>query len=138
MCSLVIYGLLAYSICFLPTSHRLRLSFGFLTILLVFAIGVSRLYLGVHYFSDVMAGYLAATFWLILCITGDQAARCLRTLWEKRNKPERELKSALRTRLARETDANGASTGRTIMFGGVDGAGADLLAEETSPAPVDL
>jgi membrane-associated phospholipid phosphatase len=80
MCSLVIYGLLAYSICFLPTSHRLRLSFGFLTILLVFAIGVSRLYLGVHYFSDVMAGYLAATFWLILCITGDQAARCLRTL----------------------------------------------------------
>jgi membrane-associated phospholipid phosphatase len=77
MCSLVIYGLLAYSICFLPISRTLRLSFGFLTILLVIAIGFSRLYLGAHYLSDVMAGYLAATFWLVLCITGNQAARCL-------------------------------------------------------------
>jgi membrane-associated phospholipid phosphatase len=80
MCSLVIYGLLAYSIYFLPTRRTLRLSFGVLAILLVIAIGFSRLYLGVHYFSDVMAGYLAATFWLILCITGDQAARRLRTV----------------------------------------------------------
>jgi membrane-associated phospholipid phosphatase len=77
MCSLVIYGLLAYSICWLPTSRTLRLSFGLLMILLVVAIGFSRLYLGAHYFSDVMAGYLAATFWLVLCITGNQAARCL-------------------------------------------------------------
>jgi len=75
MCSLVIYGLLAYSICFLPTSRAVRLSFGLLTILLVFAIGFSRLYLGAHYFSDVMAGYLAGTFWLVLCITGNQAAQ---------------------------------------------------------------
>jgi membrane-associated phospholipid phosphatase len=78
MCSLVIYGLLAYSICFLPTSRTLRLSFGILAILLVIAIGFSRLYLGVHYFSDVIAGYLAAAFWLVLCVTGNQAARCLR------------------------------------------------------------
>jgi membrane-associated phospholipid phosphatase len=77
MCSLVIYGLLAYSICFLPISRTLRLPFGFLTILLVIAIGFSRLYLGAHYLSDVMAGYLAATFWLVLCITVDQALRCL-------------------------------------------------------------
>ena len=68
MCSLVIYGLLTYSICFLPTSRTLRLSFGLLTISLVIAIGFSRLYLGVHYLSDVIAGYLAATFWLVLCI----------------------------------------------------------------------
>jgi membrane-associated phospholipid phosphatase len=79
MCSLVIYGLLAYSICFLPTSRTVRLSFGILTILLVIAIGFSRLYLGAHYFSDVMAGYLAATFWLVVCITGNQAARYLST-----------------------------------------------------------
>jgi membrane-associated phospholipid phosphatase len=80
MCSLVIYGLLAYSICFLPTSRALRVSFGLLTISLVTAIGFSRLYLGAHYFSDVMAGYLAATFWLVLCIMGNQAARCLSTV----------------------------------------------------------
>jgi len=32
--------------------------------LLVSAIGVSRIYLGVHYPSDVIAGYLAALFWV--------------------------------------------------------------------------
>jgi membrane-associated phospholipid phosphatase len=77
MCSLIIYGLLAYSICFFPTSRTLRLTFGLFAILLVVAIGFSRLYLGAHYFSDVMAGYLAATFWLVLCIAGSQAARCI-------------------------------------------------------------
>jgi len=31
---------------------------------LILAIGVSRIYLGVHYPSDVLAGYLASGFWL--------------------------------------------------------------------------
>ncbi|MDI4645763.1 phosphatase PAP2 family protein [Cohnella hashimotonis] len=31
---------------------------------LVLAIGVSRIYLGVHYPSDVLGGYLASAFWL--------------------------------------------------------------------------
>jgi membrane-associated phospholipid phosphatase len=86
MCSLVVYGLLAYSICFLPTSGRSRLSFGLLAILLVIAIGFSRLYLGAHYFSDVMAGYLAAIFWLVLCIAGNQAAQGLwKTEYRRQN-----------------------------------------------------
>ncbi|MDG0812851.1 phosphatase PAP2 family protein [Cohnella rhizosphaerae] len=31
---------------------------------LVLAIGASRIYLGVHYPSDVIGGYLASGFWL--------------------------------------------------------------------------
>ena len=31
---------------------------------LIFAIGLSRIYLGVHYPSDVLGGWLVATFWL--------------------------------------------------------------------------
>jgi hypothetical protein len=41
---------------------------------LVIVIGFSRIYLGVHYVSDVIAGYLAASFWLALCISENDVA----------------------------------------------------------------
>ncbi len=33
-------------------------------LIMVLAIGVSRIYLGVHHASDILAGYLAAAFWI--------------------------------------------------------------------------
>ncbi len=39
-------------------------------LLLVLAIGLSRLYLGVHYFTDVVAGYLAGFLWTDAVILG--------------------------------------------------------------------
>ena len=42
--------------------------------ILIFAIGVSRLYLGVHYFTDVVAGYAVGAVWLSACITGAEIA----------------------------------------------------------------
>lgn len=40
----------------------------FVAILIIGAIGFSRLYLGVHYISDVLAGYLVGSVWLIIGI----------------------------------------------------------------------
>jgi undecaprenyl-diphosphatase len=45
------------------------------TAALIIAIGLSRLYLGVHYFSDVVAGYAVGVLWLSVCISGLQVAQ---------------------------------------------------------------
>jgi len=63
------YGFLAY--CLIRNSkkwkHKINVFFaGFITILLI---GFSRLYLGVHYLSDVWDGYLAGAIWLIVAIS---------------------------------------------------------------------
>lgn len=76
MGALVGYGMLAYVLCLLATrdrSHRAWIVVG-LTLLVV-AIGVSRLYLGVHYFSDVMGGFAAGVLWLSACVCAVELAR---------------------------------------------------------------
>jgi membrane-associated phospholipid phosphatase len=74
MGSLVAYGMLAY---LLIVAWRVRLRWVVVALSagLVLAIGFSRIYLGVHFFSDVVAGYAAATMWLSICISGCEVAR---------------------------------------------------------------
>ena len=47
---------------------RARFEAGWWTAVVVFAIGFSRIFLGVHYLSDVLAGYLVGAFWLLLAL----------------------------------------------------------------------
>jgi len=74
MGSFVTYGMLTY-VCsrYLPDWAAWVIGAGLL--LLVLFIGFSRLYLGVHYFSDVIAGYSVAMVWLAVCISGTEIAR---------------------------------------------------------------
>jgi undecaprenyl-diphosphatase len=56
--------------------HRaLRIAAWFVAIALILLIGLSRIYLGVHYPSDVLAGYAVAVIWVTAVAFGDRLAR---------------------------------------------------------------
>jgi undecaprenyl-diphosphatase len=85
MGSLVGLGMLAYVLIafWLPARrHRtLVVAVAFGGVLLI---GASRMYLGVHYLSDVIAGFAAGGLWLAACVTGVEIALRQRglTSWE--------------------------------------------------------
>jgi membrane-associated phospholipid phosphatase len=66
MVSLAVYGSIALILARRIQSHWRRALLLTGTAVLVLAIGFSRLYLGVHFLSDVLAGYAAGTAWLAL------------------------------------------------------------------------
>jgi membrane-associated phospholipid phosphatase len=76
MGSLVGYGMLAYVLLLMGLRTR-RFQVLIVTGLasLIVAIGISRLYLGVHYFSDVVGGYAAGLLWLSACVSAVELAR---------------------------------------------------------------
>jgi undecaprenyl-diphosphatase len=49
-----------------------RIALGITAAVLVVAIGLSRIYLGMHYPSDVVAGYLAAAIWVATLLSLDR------------------------------------------------------------------
>ena len=73
--SFVAYGMLAYFAVLALRSWKARVAAVFGAALLVMLIGFSRMYLGVHYFSDVLAGYAAGGVWLSALITGVETIR---------------------------------------------------------------
>jgi undecaprenyl-diphosphatase len=75
MNSLVGYGFLTYLLLERITDRRARIVILVATTIVVGLVGFSRLYLGVHYLSDVVAGFLAGGIWLLVCITGYRFAK---------------------------------------------------------------
>ncbi|WP_315787470.1 phosphatase PAP2 family protein [Fischerella sp. JS2] len=66
MASMVIYGLIGYTLAKQYPQYRRLIFIG--TAALILAIGLTRLYIGVHWPTDVVAGYAVGLVWLAACI----------------------------------------------------------------------
>lgn len=66
--AMVLYGLLAYWLIRNQRSVKRRLGIGVAAVCLILMVGFSRIYLGEHYLSDVLGGYLLGLSWLIVGI----------------------------------------------------------------------
>jgi len=69
MMSFAFYGLLIFIVYETVRNIYVRVSLIIVLLLLIFAIGFSRVYLRVHYATDVIAGFAAGFIWIVLCIT---------------------------------------------------------------------
>jgi undecaprenyl-diphosphatase len=73
--SFCIYGVLAGLLGARIRSTAARVAIWTAAAVLVVAIGLSRIYLGVHYPTDVVAGYVAAAVWVSMMITADRVRK---------------------------------------------------------------
>jgi undecaprenyl-diphosphatase len=84
--SAALYGTLAYLLIRGMRREGAKVTIWVVAALLVSAIGISRVYLGVHYPSDVLAGWLGGSFWVLLIIAAEdlwppRVAKPLPSLW---------------------------------------------------------
>jgi membrane protein DedA with SNARE-associated domain len=63
------YGFVGYLLARFAQSGDRKVNISFITILIIIAIGFSRVYLGEHYISDVWGGYLVGAMWLIIAVS---------------------------------------------------------------------
>ena len=66
MISMAFYGFIIYLIYKYVKNKKVKYTSISILSILIFAIGISRIYLGVHYTSDVLAGFLIAISYLIV------------------------------------------------------------------------
>lgn len=68
MSAMAFYGFLIYIFSRLKMNWWLRKGIIFLLIVIILSIGISRIYLGVHFPSDIAGGYIAGLIWVFFCI----------------------------------------------------------------------
>jgi membrane protein DedA with SNARE-associated domain/membrane-associated phospholipid phosphatase len=66
--AMIVYGFLVYIVRKLTKSETLRFLISSLSILSIFVVGISRIYLNVHWLTDVLGGYASGFAWLVFSI----------------------------------------------------------------------
>lgn len=87
MISMVTYGMIGYLL--VSKFPQWRGWITSLTLILVTGIGLSRLYFGVHWPTDIVAGYAAGLVWLLACIFSLQ-------VWQDRRLVTPELEPSMK------------------------------------------
>lgn len=68
MSAMAFYGFLIYLFYIFKINIFMKISIILLLIFLILSIGLSRIYLGVHFPSDVAGGYIAGFIWVVFCV----------------------------------------------------------------------
>jgi undecaprenyl-diphosphatase len=84
MSSVIVYGTVAYLAARLQRNVHARILTFIIAAIIVVMISVSRVYLGVHFPSDILAGLLIGIAWAGFCMAVLEAAQ----LYAKRNAPQ--------------------------------------------------
>lgn len=84
MSSIIVYGTVAYLAARLQQNFASRVATLVVAAVIIVAIASSRLYLGVHYPSDVLAGLIIGLAWAAFCMSVLEAAQ----LYARRNAPQ--------------------------------------------------
>ncbi|MFN2514919.1 MAG: phosphatase PAP2 family protein [Pyrinomonadaceae bacterium] len=79
MMATLLYGVLAAFLVAKTKDWRWRLPVIFLAMFMIALVGFSRIYLGAHYLSDVLAAMAEGLAWLSLCLT------VVYSVWRQRN-----------------------------------------------------
>lgn len=84
MSSTIVYSTVAYLAARLQRTHAARIAISLVAAIVIFLVCLSRLYLGVHYPSDVLAGVIIGLAWAAFCMATLEAIQ----LYARRNAPE--------------------------------------------------
>ena len=70
--SLCLYVTIAWYVAATTDNSAIKVIIAILTAVLVFLIGMSRVYIGIHYPTDVIAGFVAAIIWTAAVLSTDR------------------------------------------------------------------
>ncbi|HET8753069.1 MAG TPA: phosphatase PAP2 family protein, partial [Salinimicrobium sp.] len=90
MSAMAFYGFLTYLSFHIKMSRILRVFLCTIFVSLILLIGISRIYLGVHFPTDVIGGFIAGLIWVFFCIFLFNIFSLYRKLKGKRSMEEEE------------------------------------------------